>query len=365
MNSAIVRENVALAPLTTLGIGGPAEFFVRVQNLVDLSAALKFANSRSLAVTVLGGGSNLVVHDRGVSGLVVHVAFEGIDWRDEDDATAIAIVAAGENWDAFVRAAVERGLTGVECLSGIPGLVGGTPIQNVGAYGQEVADTIVRVHAIDRATLTPRVFSHQECGFTYRDSRFKSDLRSALVVTAVEFRLRRGTAPSLGYGELTRHFEGRTPNVAEVRDAVISLRRSKSMVLDPADENGRSAGSFFTNPIVPSSVADSVDAVREGLRLPVMPRFVAPLGCVKLAAGWLIEHAGFKKGQRFGSVGISSRHALALVNHGSASSNDLIHAALEIKRGVETRFGVVLVPEPEFVGFTDTELAPLRANAMS
>lgn len=355
-----VRGEVALAPLTTLGIGGPAELFVRVASDAELDEALAFANAKHLRVTPLGGGSNLVVHDCGLRGLVMHVATRGLVWREDGDADVVT-VAAGESWDDFVRATVERGLVGVECMSGIPGLVGATPIQNVGAYGQEVADTITRVHVIDRASLSRRTFTRDECGFAYRDSRFKNDLRDAFVVTAVEFRLLRGVRPSLRYGELTKHFGDRAPSVAEVREAVIELRRSKSMVLDPSDENGRSAGSFFTNPIVQSSLADAVEAVSMRLGLRAMPRFPATPGFVKLAAGWLIEQSGFEKGQRFGPIAISSRHALALVNRGGASSKDLLDAALAIKHGVAARFGVALVPEPEFLGFEAEELASLRA----
>jgi UDP-N-acetylmuramate dehydrogenase len=263
---------------------------------------------------------------------------------------------AGEPWDELVAMSVDRDLAGLECLSGIPGLVGATPIQNVGAYGQEVADTISSVRVLDRHTLRVLELEPASCGFRYRDSGFKRE-PERFVVLAVTFTLRIGGEPTLAYAELERSLQARTssPTLAEVRDAVLGLRRSKSMLIDAGDENRRSAGSFFTNPLLSSEQAERLVQrwLDQGLiaSRAQVPQFPAEDGRVKLAAGWLIERAGLHKGLRRGAVGLSSRHALALVHHGGGDSAELVAFAREIRDCVQRRLGVELMPEPVFKGF--------------
>lgn len=344
-----VEHDVALAPRTTLGIGGRARRFVRVTTEAELLEALTAAEAAGDRVLVLGGGSNLVIRDGGWDGLVVHIALDGLSIEGRPD-HALVTAAAGVPWDGFVAHVVDAGLAGVECLSGIPGLVGATPIQNVGAYGQEVADTITAVRVYDRHTRTFETLAPEACGFAYRASRFKGHDR--WIVTSVTFRLARGPlAAPIRYPELARALEvsedGRAP-LRQVRDTVIRLRRGKGMVVDPDDPDSRSAGSFFVNPIVDAATLAALRArVGEDVAIPTFP---APDGKTKLSAGWLIERAGFAKGTTRGSVGISSKHALALVNRGGATAAELLALAREIQDGVRTRLGIELSPEPVIVG---------------
>jgi UDP-N-acetylmuramate dehydrogenase len=348
-----VLHDVPLAPRTTLELGGPARHLVTVTDESSLVEALGWAQTQALPVLVLGGGSNLVIGDDGWDGLVVHMAMRGFE--HERSAGRLTLrVGAGEPWDALVARTVREGWAGLECLSGIPGSAGATPIQNVGAYGQEVSEVIAAVHVWDRVDGRRRVLAPAECGFGYRDSAFKRHPERA-VVLAVDLELRPGGAPTLRYAELARAFEGAaSPSLAAVRERVLELRRSKSMVLDPGDPNRRSVGSFFTNPVVEAAVAEAVaeQALREGLveRAAAVPRFATEDGRVKLAAAWLIEAAGFCKGERRGAVGISSRHALALVHHGGGRTRELLALAEEIQAGVRARFGIELRPEPVLVG---------------
>ena len=344
-----IREGVPLAPLTTFELGGPARRFVEVADEPALIEALADAHARGDEVLVLGGGSNLVVADAGFPGTVVRLVLRGIASRERGELVQID-VAAGEPWEPFVARCVEAGLAGVECLSGIPGLVGATPIQNVGAYGQEVADTIATVRTVHRASGAVRERTADECRFAYRHSAFKDVEARDEVVTRVTFVLARGGAASVRYPELARALQDRggASSLAAVRDVVLAIRRGKSMLLDPADPNRRSAGSFFTNPIVTPQDADAIAA--RGVDLGPMPRF--PNGDrVKLSAGWLMERAGFARGTRRGAVGISSHHALALVHHGGATSAALLDLAVEIVNAVHARFGVRLRPEPVLIGF--------------
>lgn len=337
-------QAVPLAELTTLGVGGPAEHFVRAADEAAVVSAMKWARRRGAPVRILGGGSNVVIPDAGVPGLVIRVENRGLRFAEAGDRVTLE-AAAGEPWDALVAASVEHDLQGLECLSGIPGLAGATPIQNVGAYGQEVAETIVKVRALDRTTLDVVELAASECGFSYRDSRFKSAEPERFVVLGVTFALRPRGVPALRYAELTRYFAERgerSPSLAAVREATIALRRNKSMVYDRADANHRSCGSFFTNPVV---TAEHAERVEREVAAP-MPRYPQPDGRVKLAAGWLIERAGFDKGLRRGAVGLSSRHALAIVAHEGATAADVLRLADEIRAGVLARFGVALVPEP-------------------
>jgi UDP-N-acetylmuramate dehydrogenase len=319
---------VELAPLTTLRLGGPATSFVEVYEEAELVAAARDA------ALVIAGGSNVVIADTGVVGTVVRIATRGV----ERDGTRLT-VAAGEDWDALVERCVAEGLQGFECLSGIPGSVGATPIQNVGAYGQEVAETVTNVRVLDRETGEIHDMSADECGFAYRTSVFKYHDRR--VVLSVTFRLREQTVSGpLRYGELARTLGvavGETAPLSEVREAVLSLRRGKGMVIDPADPDSVSAGSFFTNPIL--------DAAPDGA-----PTWPEPDGRVKTSAAWLIEQAGFHKGYGNGRVGISTKHTLALVNRGGATTAELMALAHEIAAGVQDRFGIALHPEPVLVG---------------
>ncbi len=341
-----LQRDVPLAPLTTLGLGGPADWFLQVRQEAQLAAALRWARSKGLPVSVLGGGSNLIVPDEGVRGLVLRLATRGIRALDPGRRR----VAAGEDWDRFVARCVSERLAGIECLAGIPGRVGAAPIQNIGAYGQEVAETIEDVGVMDLQTLELVRLSSQQCQFGYRDSLFKRT-PSRYLVLDVTFALRLRGAPTVRYREL-RDSVTSAASLAEVRQTVLSLRRRKSMVLRPGDPNRRSAGSFFVNPVVPPAQADALVAqIRaEGLigRADEVPRWPAGEG-VKLAAGWLIERAGFPKGTRRGNVGLSSAHALALVHHGGGTTTELLAFADEIQRGVRARFGVDLTREPRLL----------------
>lgn len=349
MPDFVGEENVSLAAHTTLALGGAARLWVTASEDKTILDALRWAEEKGHRAAVLGGGSNLVVSDAGFDGLVIKIATAGTKWHEDGDDHVLATVQAGENWDCFVDTAVARNLTGIECLSGIPGLVGATPIQNVGAYGQSVADTIDHVMVLDRTTLDVTRWAAADCGFSYRNSRFKEQ-PGQYVVLSVCFRLVKNGTPTLCYRELEDAHAGKTPTAASVRDTVIRLRRSKSMVLDEADPNRRSAGSFFTNPIVSAAQAEEVlrRATREGWLNDRgdIPRFPQPNGDVKLAAGWLIERAGFPKGSRSGAVGQSSKHALALVHHGGGTTAELLAYAASIRDAVQNTFGVVLEQEP-------------------
>lgn len=343
-----ILDGVPLAPLTTLGIGGPARHYTRIGASEQLARALAWARERDLEVLVLGGGSNLLIGDSGYPGLVVHVVIDGVEYAVAGGSTEVT-AGAGESWDGLVAAVVGRGLGGVECLSGIPGFVGATPIQNVGAYGQEVAETIVRVEVVDRKTAEVLSIANAECAFGYRDSRFKQADRDRYIVTSVTYRLENDGAPAIRYPELRRHLEAtgvEQPSLGAVREAVLAIRRRKSMVVDTADPDSRSAGSFFTNPIVTSEVADRIGI--EG-----MPRY--PAGDhVKLSAAWLIEQAGFARGHVAGNVGLSTKHTLAIVNRGGGTAREVVALADEIRRRVNDRFGVELVPEPVFVNVSES-----------
>lgn len=339
-----VERDVPLGPRTTLGVGGPAWALAEAPDAARARALLEWAAEAGRPALVLGGGSNVLVADAGYPGLVVRLT----DRRLRIDGDRVE-AGAGLDWGALVEACVARELAGVECLAGIPGEVGAAPIQNIGAYGQELAETLESVEVLERATGHARALSAAECEFGYRDSRFKRD-RDAFVVTKVVLRLSPAGAPALRYPELARAVEGAAPSLEQVRQAVLRIRRGKSMVLDPADPNSRSAGSFFTNPIVPAAVADDVLTRAEARGLGAPPRYPAE-GGVKLSAAWLIERAGFEKGYGEGPAGLSSRHCLALVNRGSATARDILRLAATVRRGVQDAFGVTLVPEPVFLGF--------------
>jgi UDP-N-acetylmuramate dehydrogenase len=342
-----LREHAALAERTTLGVGGSARYLIEAQTEADVLEALAFASARGLPLRVLGGGSNLVVADAGFDGVVLALGLRGIEFSSPvGDAELRA--AAGEPWDGVVASAVARGLCGLEGLSGIPGSAGATPIQNVGAYGQEVAETISSVRAIDRRSLEPVELTAAECRFAYRDSFFKSEAPERYVVTEVRFALAQRPPALVRYPDLQRELAQRgheTPTLAQLRECVLSVRREKSMLLDAADPNGRSCGSFFLNPIVSADDAARVRELAAGRPVPTYPQ---PDGRVKLAAGWLIEQSGFAKGLRDGNVGLSTKHALAIVAHAGASASEVLALCRRVQAGVKARFGVALTPEPNF-----------------
>jgi UDP-N-acetylmuramate dehydrogenase len=350
---------VRLADLTTLGVGGPARRLVPARADADLIAAVRGADQDGESLLILGGGSNLVIADDGFPGTVVQVATRGIRPEPDGPDTVRLTVAAGEDWDGVVASCVDAGLAGLECLSGIPGRTGATPIQNVGAYGQEVADVITAVRVYDRVTGEVAELAGPECGFGYRTSMFKRDSNGRRVVLGVTFELRRSelSAP-IRYAELARALgvpEGGQAPLRDVRSAVLTLRRGKGMVLDPADPDSRSAGSFFTNPVLDDAqfaVLRKVVAGLSGGDVPI-PRFPAGPGQVKVPAAWLIGQAGFGKGYRGpGGARISAKHTLALVNVGGASAADIAGLAREIRDQVREMLGVELTCEPVLVGVT-------------
>ena len=334
-------EQVPLAPYTTFKIGGPARWFAEATSEAEIVEAVEFARERGLPLFVLGGGSNLLVSDEGFAGLVLRIGLKGVA-QDGD----CFDVAAGQDWDGFVSHAVERDFAGVECLAGIPGTVGGTPIQNVGAYGQEISETVERVRALDVSTLKPAEFANAECGFAYRRSVFNSTERGKYIVTRVRYALKKGGAPRLAYADLKKYFqESAKPSLREVSAAVREIRRGKGMFIVEGDPDCRSAGSFFKNPVVPAATYERISR-EEG----EVPHYPAAGGAVKIPAAWLLERAGFHKGYAMGAAGVSSRHTLALINRGGARAADIFALRDRILATVEERFGIRLEPEPVLLG---------------
>jgi UDP-N-acetylmuramate dehydrogenase len=349
----MIQENVPLAPLTTFKVGGPARFYVEATTEREVIQAVEHARSRELPLFVLGGGSNLVVSDHGFQGLVLRIAVGGVVERETNGKREFE-AGGGEEWDALVALSVARNCAGIETLSGIPGTVGGTPVQNVGAYGQEVAETITSVRVLDLTTMQVRDLANEACGFRYRTSIFNSDERGRYIVLRVTFALTPNGTANVVYADLKKHFAAHSgvPSLAQVREAVRQIRLSKAMLIVPNDDDCRSAGSFFKNPVVAEAKYDSVLAVaqRRGLdREP--PRYPAGNGFVKLSAAWLVENSGFHKGFTLGAAGISKRHALAIVNRGGATAADIIALKDTVQAGVRSAFDIELQPEPVMVGF--------------
>ena len=334
-----------LADLTTLRLGGPAKAVLEATTEAELVDAVRVADEAADPMLLVAGGSNLVVADGGFAGTVIRVLTRGVTVDSDACSGAMVTIAAGEPWDDVVARAITEGWIGIEALSGIPGSTGATPIQNVGAYGQEVAQTIASVRAYDRFDRAIRTFAAADCGFTYRSSRFKVEPQR-YVVLSVAFQLALGdlSAP-IAYAELARSLGvevGERAPTAEVREAVLALRRSKGMVLDAADHDTWSAGSFFTNPILSEGQAAALPADA--------PRFVQSDRRVKTSAAWLIDHAGFGKGYGPGRVTLSSKHALALTNRGGATTAELLALAREVRDGVRETYGITLVNEPVLIG---------------
>jgi UDP-N-acetylmuramate dehydrogenase len=350
------QEHIPLEQFTTIRLGGPARYFVQCRSTEELKEVLSAAASQGIRVHILGGGSNTIFSDEGFNGLIVKVGMKGISFA-EDGSDVVAEVKAGEDWDAFVAASVENGYGGIECLSGIPGSVGATPIQNVGAYGQEVKDTIESVSVLDRKTLTEHTFSNEECRFSYRTSRLKSEDAGRYIVTAVTFRLKKNGRPVIQYPEVKKIIDTQTDlsvlkdgreSLTAVRSIVLALRAKKSMVLDPNDPNTRSVGSFFLNPIVDDETLTSVrelwSRIGDGTAVPVFPFGTKN----KIPAAWLIERSGFKKGLKKNGVGISEHHTLALVNYDGTTSA-LLALAREVQAGVNAVFRISLELEANVI----------------
>lgn len=342
-----VADHAPIAPLTTLRLGGPAKRLVTAESESELVEIVREVDLRKDPLLVIGCGSNLVVSDSGWDGTVVRIGTRGRTVVDDGD-RALVTVQAGEPWDDLVGSLVEDGLAGVECLAGIPGLAGATPMQNVGAYGQDVSETIVAVRALDRSRGEIVTFDRAACGFAYRNSVFRGKDRHVLLEVTFALTRTRESMP-IKYAELARALsveEGARAPLAEVCRTVVELRSKKGMVLDPSDLDTTSAGSFFTNPILSPEELARLKTRIDG----PFPVFPEPDGRSKVSAGWLIENAGFHKGFAQGRVAISSKHALALTNRGGATTTELVTLARKIRDGVHARFGVTLENEPVFVG---------------
>ncbi|HEX3103468.1 MAG TPA: UDP-N-acetylmuramate dehydrogenase [Terriglobales bacterium] len=362
-----IQENIALAPLTTLGVGGNARYFALAVSIEDVDRAVSFAEARKLPLFVLGGGSNVLISDNGWLGLVLQIGISGIDHTHERE-TIRLIVGAGEDWDSLVAFCVTRNLAGIECLSGIPGSVGATPVQNVGAYGQEVSQTISSVLVFDLSKKEVREMDAADCTFGYRRSIFNTRERGRYIILRVTYELRHGGSPNLSYADLQKYFACREnpPTLGELRKAVLEIRASKGMLITPGDPDSHSAGSFFKNPVLTAAQFDELSqrAKQRNLQVPSYPALSQQK---KISAAWLVENSGFKKGYVKGQAGISTKHALALVNRGNATAAEIIALRDEIHHRVEQFWGISLEPEPVMVGFlrkggsaTDSdELSPL------
>jgi UDP-N-acetylmuramate dehydrogenase len=345
-----IEQNVLLAPLTTLKIGGAARFFVRAETERDVAEAFKFAEENGFELFVLGGGSNILVSDEGFDGLVLQIALKGISLKEN-----IVTAQAGEDWDDFVAFCVEQNLAGLECLSGIPGFVGGTPVQNVGAYGQEVSETIVSVRVFDRKSKQILELTNADCKFSYRTSIFNSTAKNRFIVLAVTYELKVDAAPKIVYKDLREFFGERRPNLRETREAVREIRAAKAMLVRQGGADANSAGSFFKNPVVRTEEFQRIAGLAKSFGVENVPYFKVDEASVKIPAAWLIEQSGFHKGYRRGNAGLSSRHTLALTNRGDATAAEILALKSEIQAKVKEKFGVELNPEPVFIGFENSK----------
>lgn len=337
-----IQANYPLAELTTFHIGGPALYFAKTANLDELKSALAFAREKNLAVLVLGGGSNLLVSDKGFDGLVIHNKIKGLTIED----SGLVTVGAGENWDEVVAQTVGKGLAGIECLSGVPGSAGGAVVQNIGAYGQTAGEVVLKVSAIEINTGQAKNFSTAECGFKYRSSWFKSN-PNKYIVTSFQLKLKPGGEPTITYAHVKKHFDGKPePSLSDLRQFIIRIRASKGYLIMPGYEGYNTAGSFFKNPVISQ---EQFEPLRLKFGDPALNRFwITPNG-VKLAAAYLMEESGFHKGYREGNVGISPKHSLSLVNFGNASASDVKALADKIRNVILEKFGVSLEEEILYV----------------
>jgi len=349
----IIQSNVTLAPFTTIQLGGPAKYFVSCTSTDEIIAALTFAQKENLSVHILGGGSNTIFSDQGFDGLVIKIDLTGISLNKNNKFT-IVTAGAGERWDDLVTTTIKQKLSGLECLSGIPGTVGATPVQNVGAYGQDIAKVLDTVQLVNRRTLQPTTLTNQQCHFRYRSSRFKSDDNEKYIITAVAFKLS-NTSPHITYPPLVAALGG-SDKVSQltasqhdlelIRQTVINLRQQKSMIVNKADPNTRSCGSFFANPIISRSRLNNIQSQYQE----EVPHYDVSQDSYKIPAAWLIAQAGFSKGYRHKGVGISANHNLALVNHNGTTA-ELLELAGHIQNKVKNQFNITLSREPAVTSY--------------
>ncbi len=340
-----------LAPFTTLKVGGKARFFVSAETELQVIEAIKFAEDCELDVFILGGGSNVLISDKGFDGLVLQINLKGRETFAEKDGSVYVTAQAGEDWDEFVAFCVGDDLQGIECLSGIPGFTGGTPIQNVGAYGQEVSETIVTVRVFDRKSGETLELTNADCGFQYRKSIFNTKEKNRFVVLAVTFALKKNAPPKIVYRDLLDSFDGKTPTLQETREAVCHIRAEKAMLVRQGGADSNSVGSFFKNPVVSIRDFEKLTAIAAKIGFEHIPSFPVDQENVKIPAAWLIEKSGFPKGYSKGNAGVSTRHTLALTNRGNASAAEIIELKNEIQAEVNNVFNIELAVEPVFIGF--------------
>jgi UDP-N-acetylmuramate dehydrogenase len=335
-----------LAPLTTLKVGGAARFFIKANSEDEVIKAFCWADENAIPIFILGGGSNILVSDKGFAGLVLQINLKGIEINEN-----LVTAQAGEDWDEFVKYCLERNLAGIECLSGIPGLVGGTPVQNVGAYGQEVSETIEKVRVFDKKSKQILELKNEDCKFSYRTSIFNSTEKNRFIVLAVTFKLTENGEPKIVYKDLRDAFGDRKPNLLETREMVCKIRTEKGMMVRQGGLDSQSAGSFFKNPIVSNEDFEEIRQKSESLKITTIPSFRIDDRSVKIPAAWLIEKSGFNKGYKLGNAGLSTKHTLALINRGNAKAAEILELKNEIQAKVKEIFQVELDPEPIFVGF--------------
>ncbi|MEO6590422.1 MAG: UDP-N-acetylmuramate dehydrogenase [Pyrinomonadaceae bacterium] len=350
-----LKENVSLKNLTTFKIGGAARFFVSVETVEDVIEAVTFADEYGVKIFVLGGGSNILISDNGFDGLVLQVNLKGIEIESETAENVTISAGAGEDWDEFTAFCVERNFAGIECLSGIPGFVGGTPIQNVGAYGQEVSETISAVKVFDRKSKEILNLNNEDCKFTYRSSIFNTTNKNRFIVLSVSYLLKKNGKPKIFYKDLLQLFESKTPSLSETREAVCGIRAEKGMLVRQGGPDSHSAGSFFKNPIISNESFQNIVEIAKTNSYENVPHFKADEKNIKLPAAWLIERSGFHKGFQKGNVGVSTKHSLALTNCGNATAKEIIELKNEIQKTVKEKFGIALKTEPIFVGFKNND----------
>lgn len=356
-----IEENIPLAEFSTLRVGGPAQYFTRVSNETDLQNAILFARENSVPLFILGGGSNIVISDNGFPGLVIANKINGVEIRHDGNSVLVR-AGAGESWDNIVQECVKENLAGIECLSGIPGTVGGAVVQNIGAYGQSIHEVITEVRAMNIETGETTQLNNKDCLFRYRDSLFKSSGAGRFIVSGASFRLTQNEAPNISYHDLKNYFSDAAikPSLADIRKTIIDIRGKKGFVLLPGYAQHKSAGSFFKNPVMPKTLFDKI---REKISAEKKqgeckdPWFwILPSEEIKISAACLIERAGFAKGYRIDNVGISPHHPLAIINCGHASTQEIINLAKNIQKKVQKKFDILLEPEVIFVGFSEYPL---------
>lgn len=352
----IIKENILLSAHTTIKLGGPAKYFIECDTEGSIKEALEFAKEKNCKVQTLSGGSNIIFADHGFDGVILKINIKGVTVKKDKD-NFFVCSGAGENWDEFVKYCIENEITGAECLSGIPGSVGATPVQNVGAYGQEVSGIIYSLKAIERESLETRIFRNEDCRFAYRESIFKSAYKDKFIITEVVFKMKKKSESEIKYPELKKYIDSQKEysglNAGKeklnfIRNAVLSLRKKKSMVIDNDDPNTISCGSFFTNPVMSVSEFEKFKIKTDSINL-LTPYYInSDKDKIKIPAAWLIEQSGFEKGYKTKGAGISTKHSLAIINRGGKTS-DIISLSEEIIRTVKNKFGIVLVNEPVIV----------------